>query len=143
MTNNHQLHLAGALKFMYPLKSSQNSKHHTITEIICSCQNQVMVNCSTTSYSWDSNKGTCLYISVFFKKKPKFQNSYYTCICNIFCVFEDSILDQNYCMHTHTHTHTQTHNTHTQRHLGVWRDGSAAECLQLFQRTQVQFLAHI
>jgi hypothetical protein len=40
LLNNQQLPttVLGTLTFMYPLKSSQNSKSHTIAEIVCSWQ---------------------------------------------------------------------------------------------------------
>lgn len=65
--NNHQpTALLGDLAFMYPLKSSQNSKHHTLEETLqltkpCLCQSmrQILVSCcgqskaAPHSCTWD------------------------------------------------------------------------------------------
>ena len=88
MTNNHPNLPLGSLEFRYPLKYSQNSKHHTITEMISSWQNHASARARGKSQSAavDSLKrphiptpGTKIKthsynISVSLKK-PKWENS--------------------------------------------------------------------
>lgn len=72
---NHKPTSVGALAFMYPLKSSQNFKHHTITETICSWQKHASAKAWGKSQSPAVKQSHILtpgiktktYISVFFK----------------------------------------------------------------------------
>ena len=78
MANQQLTPPLGDLAFIYTLKSLQNSKHHTITETICSWQNHTSARArgKSSSAPWSSllsqpgikTKTHSYNISVFFKE---------------------------------------------------------------------------